>query len=304
MVNKLNDELTIVSDKKAILGECPVWDSKNGLLYWIDIIGKNIFKINLKNNIFSSMTLDMFVGCVALTQNSKLLVATEKGLFLLNEESLSIELLSNPEENKAKIRFNDGKCDAQGRLWIGTTSYDESEKVGLLYCFEKKLEIRKVLSGIIISNGITWSTDQKTMYYIDSPTRIVKAFDYNMKTGMISDERVAIVFPENEGYPDGMTTDSEDKLWIAHWGAYKVGRWDPLTGKMIDKVDVPVKRVSSVTFGGDNLDELYITTAVRGFSENIEYVDNNEIYGGMLFKIATDVKGIKTNKFSIKRPVI
>lgn len=299
MVNKLNDELTIVSDKKAILGECPVWDSKNGLLYWIDIIGKNIFKINLKNNIFSSMTLDMFVGCITLTQNSKLLVATEKGLFLLNVESLSIELLSNPEENKAKIRFNDGKCDAQGRLWIGTTSYDESEKVGLLYCLEKKNEIRKVLSGIIISNGITWSTDQKTMYYIDSPTRIVKAFDYNMKTGMISNERVAIVFPENEGYPDGMTTDSEDKLWIAHWGAYKVGRWDPLTGKMIDKIDVPVKRVSSVTFGGDNLDELYITTAVRGFSENIEYVENNEIYGGMLFKIVANVKGLKTNKFLI-----
>lgn len=300
MENKYKNKLEIISDSIAVLGECPLWDSEKKLLYWIDIVNKKIFSINTKNNISSTFHLEVFVGSLALRKNGELIVASEKGLHFFNKDTLSFNSICNPEKNILTNRFNDGKCDPAGRLWVGTTSNDEKDKVGSLYCLDKNLKCRRVLSNIIISNGIAWSSDYKTMYYIDSPTRQVKAYDYDIDTGRIKNEKIVIYFDEKEGYPDGMTIDVENKLWIAHWGGFKVGRWDPVSGEMIDKIDIPVRRVSSVTFGGDNLDELFITTAVRGFSEKSESKSNSSAkHDGKLFKIKLKTKGIDTCRFAV-----
>ena len=301
MENKTANNLIIVSAHRASLGENPLWDAKKNHFYWVDIIEKKFFIINIKNGVSSTIDLDCLdinVGCIVLSNDGGLILATNKGIYYYDHDSLSLKLIVDPEKDLEQNRFNDGKCDSMGRFWVGTTSAQEKDKVGSLYCLEGNLKIRKVLTGIIISNGITWSIDNKVMYYIDSPTRKIKAFDYDINNGTLSNERVVITFPEVEGYPDGMTTDEEDNLWIAHWGGYKVGRWNPITGEMIDKIEVPVKRVSSVTFGGDNLDELYITTAIRGFGEQSDLSGINPgKYDGMVFKVKLQIKGLATNRF-------
>jgi sugar lactone lactonase YvrE len=300
MGNKLQDNLEILSDKKAILGECPVWDSEKELLYWVDVIGKKIFTINIENSIQQAIDLDIFPGCIVLTKNREFIIASENGIFIFSNDNLILKKLCDPEKDLISNRFNDGKCDALGRFWVGTTSNYEEDKVGSLYCFEKSMRYRKVLGGIIVSNGIAWSNDNKTIYYNDSPTRIVRAYDYDIKDGSISNERTVITFSDKEGFPDGMTIDIEDKLWIAHWGGYKVGRWDPISGKMIDKIDIPVKRVSSLTFGGYELDELFITTAIRGFSEKEEdIISSSGDYDGMVFRTKTYTKGIDNYRYTM-----
>lgn len=302
MVIKSNKNLEIISDFRATLGESPLWDAKKNLFYWVDIIEKKFFILNVKNGISSSVNLGNMginVGCIALRNNDGLILATNKGIFFFDQDSFSLKLISDPEKDLEQNRFNDGKCDLMGRFWVGSTTLLEKEQSGSLYCLDHNLKITKVLSGIIISNGITWNTKHNIMYYIDSPTRMIKAYDYDLKNGVLSNERVAITFPENEGYPDGMVTDEEDNLWVAHWGGHKVGRWNPYTGKMIDKIDIPVKRVSSITFGGDNLDELYITTAIKGFGElNNPPDDEPGKYDGMVFKIRLKYRGLKTNRFN------
>lgn len=293
------NSLKTITNFKATLGECPLWDAENKIIYWIDIVEKKIFSLNIIAEISMTINLNNFVGCIVLKQNGNLLVATENGFYSLNQGTLSFKKLCDPEESIPTNRFNDGKCDASGRFWAGTTALDECGNKGSLYFLDKNLKCKKVISSIYISNGITWSLDNRTMYFNDSPTRKVKAFDYDIKTGIIKNGRVIITFNKEDGYPDGMTIDSEGKLWIAHWGGYGVGRWDPQTGRIIDKIDIPAKRVSSVTFGGPDLDDLYITTARRGFIETEDEVAG-ELGGcdGMLFSIKTNLKGIDTFRFA------
>jgi len=291
-------KLERISDFRAVLGECPVWDSGRKIIYWVDIISKKLFSFNIENEICSVTYFKNFIGCVALRKNGQFIVASEEGIHFFDQNNLSVENLFNPEAHLEKNRFNDGKCDAAGRFWAGSTSYGENEKIGSLYCIDKDLNYRRTVTDVTVSNGISWSPDNKILYYIDSPTREVKAYEYDIKNGEIKNERVVIRFSEKEGYPDGMTTDQEGKLWIANWGGYKVGRWDPVNGKMIEKIDIPVERVSSVTFGGPGLDELFITTAAKGFNEMDKKVDENlNELDGMLFRIKVDVCGIDTYRF-------
>lgn len=295
---KLMKKLEKISEFRAILGECPVWDSDKKIIYWVDIIGKKLFSFNIDSKISSVINFNNFVGSVALRRNNQFIIASEEGIHFFDQNNLLVKKLFNPEDYLNENRFNDGKCDAAGRFWVGSTSYGENEKVGSLYCIDKNLNYKKVIDEIIVSNGLSWSPDNKIMYHIDSPTREVKAYDYDIKNGEIKNERIVIVFNKEEGYPDGMTIDKEGMLWIAHWDGNKIGRWNPENGKMIEKIDIPVKRVSSVTFGGPRLNELFITTAIKGFNEiNKELNENLNGYDGMLFRVKVDVCGINTYRF-------
>jgi sugar lactone lactonase YvrE len=157
--------------------------------------------------------------------------------------------------------------------------------------------ITEILDSISISNGIVWSADKKTMYYNDTPTRVVQAFDYDDATGEISNGRVAIKIPDGTGSPDGMAIDEEGMLWVALWGGNCVARFDPSTGKLIGKIDVPAPNVTSCAFGGPDLRTLYITTARLGM--NNERLKEYPLSGNV-FSMKTDVRGVRAFMFEFK----
>jgi sugar lactone lactonase YvrE len=282
----------LVLDAKARLGEAAIWYPDQKVLYWIDNVANelHIFDPATKNDVVYKLPNQP--GTVVPMKNGNSLIAMDNGIFEWNKEDNSLTFFVENPEQPIGSRYNDGKCDPSGRLWVGM--YAEEKKQCGLYRIEADKSIKKMLSDIITSNGIVWSLDKTKMYYIDTPTRMVQQFDYDDASGEISNRKIIINFAEGTGNPDGSTLDSEGMLWVAHWGGACVSRWNPETGKMIGKVEVPCREVTSVAFGGEDLSTLYITT-VR------EWVDNETLekypYSGGLFSVKPGVKGIPANYF-------
>ena len=285
----------LVVDAKALLGEGPCWDEEKQLLYWVDILNHHVHIYEPTLDSMKVIKINQYIGAVVPRNSGGLVVALYNGFYFLDPKTETLTPIADPEKDKPNNRFNDGKCDSSGRFWAGTMSLDGSLNKGALYYLDKDLLVKKVLENISTSNGLAWDLESRTMYYIDTPTKKVKAFDFNSTSGDISNQRVVIDFPENEGFPDGMNIDSEGMLWIAHWGGGQVSRWNPNTGEKIDSVIVPAPLVTSCEFGGKNLDELYITTAGIGLSE--EEIQKYP-HAGSLFKIKPGVKGTKTFGFN------
>lgn len=296
----MKTDLEMVLNLRPTIGEGLSWDPENGVLYWIDIIQGKLHLYYPNSKVNDTICLGQFVGCAVPRERGGVILAMQHGIFFLDTVSGRLSPITDPESELPNNRFNDGKCDCAGRFWAGTMSNAENEgkgdtpPAGTLYLLDTNLQIKPVLRDVTISNGIGWSADNTVMYFIDTPTGKVFAFDFDAQSGEISDKRVAVTLPEGEGFPDGMCVDSEGMLWVAQWGGYGVSRWDPATGTRLRKIDVPVKNVSSCAFGGRDLDELYITTATLG-SES-ETGDMAFAAGG-LFRIRPGVKGLKTFKF-------
>lgn len=296
----VEDNLELVIDSKSELGEGPCWDEKNQKLLWIDgYAGKiNIYDYVDQSNRF--IEVGQYVGSINLRKDGGAILALQYGIYFLNLKTEKILKITDPEYGLSHNRLNDGKCDCKGRLWFGSINMDahvrsyDVESTGALYCMNKDLEIRQVLDNIAVSNGLTWNVNNKIMYHINTPTRKVVAYDFNKETGEIKNKREIVIIPENQGVPDGMTIDEEGKLWVAHFGGYQVSRWDPETGEKIGKIKLPVKNVTSCTFGGKNLEELFITTASAGLSKKEA---SEQPQAGGLFKIRPGVKGLSFYRF-------
>ena len=279
----------LLLDAKATLGEGPAWDSKTQTLYWLDILEKRIYA---DTRILTQ--LDDLVCCIAPRKNGNLLLGTRLGFADLNPDSVQLTVLAALDSELPTNRLNDGKCDPAGRLLAGTMDMNEKDPNGALYSFDGKNSTR-LLDKVTISNGLAWSVDHKTFYYIDTPTREVKAFDYDLATGQIANPRVAIHIPESLGWPDGMTSDTDGNLWIALWGGAQVTKWNPKTGKLLEQIPVPALQTSSCVFGGKDMNELYITSARKSMSETD--LKKYPLSGG-LFKVITNVVGMKTFEFN------
>lgn len=288
-------EPILILDAKAKLGEGAIWDCDKKLLYWIDIIDGEVHIFKPKTMQDEIIGTGEMIGTVVPCRTAGLVVAIESGLYFMNDITKKLSFINNPEKHVTGNRFNDGKCDPIGRFWVGTMSKTDESGTGSLYCLDKNLNVRTMLQGVSISNGIAWSTDNKNMYYIDTPTRAIWSFDYDMETGNISNKQAVITINESEGYPDGMTIDEQGMLWIAHWGGWKVSRWNPRNGEKLDEIKLPVEQVTSCAFGGENLDELYITTARTGLSDDKMF---KQPYAGGLFCVKTNVKGLQSFKFN------
>ncbi|MGF7048673.1 sugar lactone lactonase YvrE [Paenibacillus sp. DS2015] len=283
--------LEVVFDAKAILGEGPSWDAINNRLLWVDIEGHQLHIHYPENGHNEVYTLNEQIGAVVPFLQDEVIVALYTGFHKYQLSTGTLTLISNPEGHLPNNRFNDGKCDPQGRFWAGTMSQDGSIAAGFLYCLDHDLTVRKVLEGISTSNGLGWSADGTHMYYIDTPTRQVDILDYNQETGSVSNRRMAFKLPAGAGYPDGMTMDIEGMLWIAEWDGGRVGRWNPQTGELLGSIAIPAGHVTSCVFGGGFLDELFITTARIGL--NNEILDELPL-SGSLFRIKLGVKGQPT----------
>jgi sugar lactone lactonase YvrE len=262
----MQSNLQILSDHICVLGEGPVWDAENNRILWLDIIPGEIHQYNINQNTHKIYKLGEMIGAVALRENSGLIGALQNGFAFIDLDEELMQHILNPEEGLPN-RFNDGKCDAAGRFWAGTMAITEEANKGNLYVLETNLSVKKKIENVSISNGIAWNADSSIMYYIDTPTNYVFAFDYNLEEGSITNQKVVVDLTHEVGYADGMTMDEEGMLWIAFFGGWRVGRYDPHTGKFLQQIDLPVSNVTSCTFGGGDLNDLYITTASKGLSE-------------------------------------
>jgi len=285
----MSKDVELVLDARASLAEGPCWDPRSNLLYWVSIRAGEVHEFNPASGTDRVICLQKHVGCVVLRETTGAMVAMQDGFAELNLETGELHYFSNPEQGREDILFNDGKCDPACRFWAGTKAYADTPGAGALYCMECDGSISLKVPGVTISNGLAWSADARRMYYIDTTTAEISVFDYNIETGDINNRRKAVSIPVKDGYPDGMTIDSEGKLWVALWRGGCVARFDPDTGDCLEKIPVPVTCPSSCCFGGRDMDELYITSAW------IELTDEEhaaEPQAGGLFRLRPGVRGV------------
>lgn len=294
----------LLLDAQATLGEGPAWDAKTQTLYWVDILGKRVHAWKDGRNDF--LQLDEFVGCVAPRRDGGLAAALHASFVTLDwrveRDGIPFAEYHSAPHVVASVtepvtnRFNDGKCDPAGRFLAGTMDMGEKNPSGNLYSLEAGKSPRKLLDGIRISNGLAWSPNSKIFYYIDTPTRQVRAYDYDLDTGNISNLRVVVDVPASMGWPDGMTSDMEGRLWIALWGGARVSRWNPATGRCEAEIPVPALQTSSCVFGSPRRDILYVTSARVGMDTSA--LAKYPLSGGV-FQIQTQTEGIPTFEFNM-----
>lgn len=292
---------TLLLDAQATLGEGPIWDTRENILWWIDINEHRLHRYDPLGGKQGGGTNDTYdigqrVGTVVPRASGGLMLAVEHGFASYDPATRSLTMLADPEAHLPGNRFNDGKCDPAGRFWAGTLqSVEQDMTAGTLYCLNPDGSVEPRVPGVGISNGIVWTADKKTMYFIDSPTRRVDAFDYDNATGQIANRRPAIELPAGIGFPDGMTIDAEDRLWVALWAGWGVARFDPTSGQLLEKIDVPAAQVTACALGGPDLRDMYITTARRDLTErDLE----KQPHAGGLFHARVAVPGVAANAFA------
>ena len=254
------DEVELVVDAQAAIGEGPVWDDREQVLYWVDILGCRVHRYDPGSRRNDSFDAGQPVGAVGIRASGGRVLAVRDGFAVTEAGSDRVEMVAAVEADKTANRMNDGKCDSVGRFWAGTMAFGATPGAGALYRLDADFSVTRVVSGVTVSNGMDWSLDGHTMYYIDSPTRRVDAFDYNAAGGEISKRRLVLELPAGGGEPDGMTLDAEGFLWVALYGGGAVHRYSP-AGRLDLVVRLPVSLVTSCAFGGSDLGDLYITSA-------------------------------------------
>lgn len=277
---------TLVADARADLGEGPAWDARTQRLYWVDINHPSVHVYDPAAG--SDRVIDLSrhcatIGTLAPTDDpNRLIIAPDLSIALLDLTTEAVEVLATVPGSRE--RFNDGKCGPDGTFIVGTMH--ESDPLGKLYAYRSGGAPQVVTEAVKTSNGLGWSPDYKTMYYIDSKYKEMFAFDYG--SGLPAGRRTAFPLPAGDYSPDGLTTDKEGMIWLAWWDGACVTRWNPTTGELIARVDVPAQRVTACCFGGPQMKTLYITCARTG-------LDDGTLaqfpHSGGLFAVETDVEG-------------
>ncbi|MCB1378856.1 MAG: SMP-30/gluconolactonase/LRE family protein, partial [Alphaproteobacteria bacterium] len=278
-----------------ILGEGPLWDWRTGDLFWIDIRRQQIFRHNLKSGQQTGQwTTSERIGCIGLTGTPEtLLVAAGLTISLMNLATGDSTVLADLSAGRDRQRFNDGKVDSAGRLWVGTMHNTIREPRGTFYRVSTDMDFQKQFGDFVIPNSVCMSPDDKTLYFADSWQRTIWAFDFDIDAGKISNRRVFCDLTEHTGQPDGSTVDSDGYVWTAMYGMSQVIRFDP-SGKVDRVIELPASQLTCVAFGGENLDTLFVTSARQNLTpEQLEA----EPLAGALFAFKTDVKGLPEAKF-------
>lgn len=283
--------IEVVTAAGAELGEGPIWDARSSRLAWVDITARRLHLTDTVSGATETIEVPLAVGAVAPRAAGGFVAALQDGFWVVGDGPAR-RIAAIPEARPG-LRFNDGKCDPAGRFWAGTMAYDEALGTGALYRLDPDGEALMVLGEVTISNGLAWSLDGGTMYYIDTPTQRVDAFSYDPMTGEIEDRRPEIHVPPEAGAPDGLTIDADGGLWIALWGGSAVHRY--LDGRLERVIGLPVSQPTSCCFGGAGLDELYITSAWQGLSPDARQA---QPLAGALFCVRPGVRGVPPAVFA------
>lgn len=282
-----------LTSQPARLGEGPCWHAEEQRLYWVDIEGKRLHRLDPETGDAASWDFPERIGTVAPRKAGGLLLAFPDRLVIFHPQTGVQEPYVIVDPNP-KTRLNDGKCDPQGRFWVGSMDLEEKKSIGGLYRVDPDGTVTQWADGIGVSNGLAWSPDERSMFYIDSPTRRVFVFDMDLATGVVSDRRVFCEFDEDEGFPDGMTSDAEGNLWVAHWAGARITRRDSLTGAVLSTFPTRAYQTSACCFGGPALTDLYITSAQMNLTQEqaAEYPDS-----GHLLRLRPGLTGAATHAF-------
>jgi L-arabinonolactonase len=257
-------KIEVVVDVKTTLGEGPLWDVEQERLYWIDSFDGRVFRATADGREIRSWDVPMKIGSMALRKDgSGAVVSLQRGFHLLDFATGDVTLIHDPEPDKPMNRLNDGKADRRGRFFAGSMDTMEEGPSGGLYRLDPDFSVTRIDSGIICSNGPCWSPDDRTFYFADTWTGEIWAYDYDIATGTATNRRTFTrVDTSRGGAADGSTVDAEGYLWNALVYDGRLVRYAP-DGSIDRIIDMPVKKITSVMFGGPKLDTLYVTSMAK-----------------------------------------
>jgi sugar lactone lactonase YvrE len=274
---------------EARLGEGALWHEPSQELWWVDIDRHCAHSFNPRTGKNKTVQVGDTCSTIVPAPDGYALVTRGCGVAMIDFCDGSVTPYPVLPEEPAGNRLNDGKCDPFGRLWVGGLALNGCPTTSNLHRLDPDGQWTRVLDGVGCSNGLAWSTDSRTFYYIDTLTQRVDAFDFEYETGTLSRRRSIFEFAEAHGYPDGMTIDVEGRLWIALWGGSRVCCLDPRQKCIVDSIELPTSLVTSCAFGGERLDQLFITTACGD--------DNVESEAGSLFIVEPKTRGLAASIF-------
>lgn len=286
--------IELVQDVRAMIGEGPIWDERTGRLHWVDIAAGIVHRFAPADGSDRFIDVGQPVGSLGLGALGGLVVSIRDGFGLLPAGTDHLERVVEVEKGIEGNRMNDGRCDSLGRFWAGTMAWDHAPGAGALYRFEQEsqsLVATKVLGDLTIANGIDWSPDGATMYYIDSTTQRIDAFDFDAASGTVSNRRPFAMIASTDGMPDGLVVDADGAVWVALFGAGRIRRYLP-KGAIDREIVLPVSLVTSMAFGGPDLADLFVTTARHRLAPNA-----HEVHAGSLFACRPGPTGRPSERF-------
>jgi L-arabinonolactonase len=300
-------KIECVLDCSNHLGEGPVWDVEEARLYWVDGTGRRVGKPSLwrmdpRSGKVENWTLDRDVGAMALRRGGGAVFALDDGFYFFDYVSGKLDLIAHVDAEQPRTRLNDGKCDRRGRFFAGGMDDKEELKICGLWRLDADLSITKVDDGIICSNGPCWSPDDRTFYLADTFQGEFWAYDYDLATGALANKRVFARFGENGGVADGSTVDAEGCMWNAELISGDLVRYAP-DGTVERRIGMPVRNVTSVMFGGDKLDEIYVTSMARvkhpAVHELFRKEQKPQHLAGSLFRVTgLGIRGVPEPRFA------
>lgn len=260
---KTND-FEVVFEAPMQVGECPLWHPEENALYWIDIPGLAIHRVHAETGAHRGWPVPSEPGCIAHCASGGLLVAMRSGLALLDTGSGQLTAIADAPYDTSKIRFNDGRCDAAGRLWVGTLYDPRDQQLGALFCVEHG-SVRDSGNRVTVSNGVAFSPDSRTLYHSDTTAHKITAYDFDLASGQLGTARIFKQFSKDKtgaygGRPDGAAVDSEGAYWCAMYEGGRILRLSP-SGELLSEIALPVRCPTMVAFGGADLRTLYVTSA-------------------------------------------
>jgi len=277
------------------IGESPVWNPSENALYWVDVQARLIQRWRRSDQSIQRWQLDEPVGCIGLRERGGLVGASRTGFFFLDTDTGKATPISDPEAHLPDNRFNDGKVDRRGRFWAGTRNFrDHSKASGALYRLDPDLSMHLMEEGLRCPNGMAWSPDDRLMYLCDTWTRKIFIYDFDADDGTLGKRELFAELKEDEGFPDGLTVDSDGYIWNAHYDGWRITRYAP-DGKVERVIPMPIQHVTSLTFGDAGCRTLYVTSASLRLSESERLRQSS---AGSIFAIETEVKGIPEPQFA------
>ncbi|HEY0596291.1 SMP-30/gluconolactonase/LRE family protein [Sphingopyxis sp.] len=285
----------LLLDAGALLGESPFWHAAEARLYWVDIEGRKIHRTDPVGRIDETMDLAEQVGCIAPRAGGGLVAALENGCALID----SWGALPRPFgpavlADKPEQRFNDGRVDAAGRLWVGSLTSDKTKPTAALYRLDPDGLLTEIFGGITTSNGAAFSPDGRTFYHADTPTHAIRAYDIDAAAGTLGSGRIFHQFDHGNGRPDGAAVDVDGCYWSVLWDGWRVVRFSP-AGELLQTVELPVQRPTMIAFGGPDLRTAFVTSAGKNLTDEERKA---QPHAGGVFTFRADVPGLAQAMFA------